>query len=142
MEELLLFFPTERFDLVHCRNALDHAADPLLGIRQMLAVTRLGGAVALDHFPNEGEREGYSGFHQWNLDLRDGRFVLWTPAETIDVATALDCPCTVETVQAATLLVTIRKTGEGAPPPLPAGLTGAALEAMVRDLIAAAPTGG
>ena len=136
MEELQLFFPAGHFDLVHCRNALDHAADPLLGIRQMLAVTRVGGAVALDHFPNEGEREGYSGFHQWNLDLRDGRFVLWTPTESIDVATALDCPCTVEAVQAETLLVTIRKTGAGAPPPLPAGLTAEALEAMVVALIA------
>jgi SAM-dependent methyltransferase len=142
MEELLLFFPARQFDLVHCRNALDHAADPLLGIRQMLAVTRPGGVVALDHFPNEGEREGYGGFHQWNLDLRDGRFVLWTPAETVDVATALDCPCTIEAVQGATLLVTLRKTAEAPPPPLPAGLTAVALEAMVRDLIAAAPAPG
>ncbi len=139
MEELSLFFPAGHFDLVHCRNALDHAADPLLGIRQMLAVTRVGGVVALDHFPNEGEREGYQGFHQWNLDLREGRFVLWNQAETLDVATALDCPCSVEAVQAATLLVTIRKTAAAPPPPLPAGLTAAALEALVRALIDAAP---
>ncbi len=138
VEELALFFPAGHFDLVHCRNALDHAADPLLGIRQMLAVTRVGGVVALDHFPNEGEREGYAGFHQWNLDLRDGRFVLWTPAECIDVANALDCPCTVEARLGGTLMVTLRKTAEVPPPPLPAGLDAPALEALVRALIAAA----
>ena len=136
MEELALFFPAGHFDLVHCRNALDHAADPLLGIRQMLAVTRVGGVVALDHFPNEGEREGYAGVHQWNLDLRDGRFVLWNRAATLDVAHELDCPCEVAGRIGATLMVTLRKTGEAPPPPLPEGLTAAALEAMVRGLIA------
>ncbi len=138
MEELSLFFPAGHFDLVHCRNALDHAADPLLGIRQMLAVTRVGGAVALDHFPNEGEREAYAGFHQWNLDLRHGRFVLWNRAASIDVAAALDCPCTVAARLGETLMVTIRKTGAGPPPPLPPGLDAAALETTVRRLIAAA----
>jgi SAM-dependent methyltransferase len=78
-EDLRLFVPEGGFDLVHCRNALDHSFDPLRGIEQMLAAARTGGAVLLSHFEDEAEREGYSGLHQWNFAARDGgaRFVIW-----------------------------------------------------------------
>ncbi len=85
-ETLTESFAEESFDLVHCRNALDHAENPLLGIRQMVAVCKRGGACFLTHATSEGEKQRYSGLHQWNLmpqedgDLairsRDGRQVL------------------------------------------------------------------
>lgn len=58
-EDLLLSLPAEGFDLVHCRNALDHSYDPLRGIEQMLATTRIGGRVLLRHASDEAEREAY-----------------------------------------------------------------------------------
>ncbi len=111
-EDLASFFPAGGFDLVHCRNALDHSFDPLRGIEQMLAVTRTGGLVLLRHFPNEAETEGYSGFHQFNFDLREGRFLIWNREGVVDVAAALRCPCTVTPRQAEMLEVVIEKTGD------------------------------
>src|SRR6185295_6270228 len=35
-EDLAAFFPASSFDVVHCRNALDHSFDPIRGIDQML----------------------------------------------------------------------------------------------------------
>jgi SAM-dependent methyltransferase len=35
-EHLTLHFPDDHFDIVHSRNALDHAYDPLEAISQML----------------------------------------------------------------------------------------------------------
>ena len=85
-ETLTESFAEESFDLVHCRNALDHASDPLLGIHQMVAVCKVGGGCFLAHATNEGEKQRYDSLHQWNLapldngDLairsRDGQQVL------------------------------------------------------------------
>jgi SAM-dependent methyltransferase len=88
-ELLLAKFPDERFDLVHCRNALDHSYAPLAAIKQMLAVTKSGGAVILDHYANEALHHSYTGLHQWNFDIQDNRFILWNRNSKIDVAQAL-----------------------------------------------------
>lgn len=141
-EELTLLFPPGSFDLVACRNALDHSSDPMLGIRQMLGVVKVGGEVVLEHLPNEAEAENYIGFHQWNFDIVDGRFVIWNGTQRIDVAAALAGYAVVEATRGAWVNVIIRKTAEGPPPPLPPGLTAAALEAEVRRLIDAAPPPG
>ena len=100
-ETLTESFAEETFDLVHCRNALDHASDPLLGIRRMVAVCKVGGACFLAHATNEGETQRYDGLHQWNLapvddgDLairsRDGQQVLLR-GELQDVATVQAVP--------------------------------------------------
>ena len=138
-EELTLFFPEGGFDLVHCRNALDHAQDPLAGLRQMLAVTRPGGRVLLDHFEDEGVQGSYQGFHQWNFSLRDGRFVIWNAAGTIDVAKVIGCPCTAWAgAGARQLLVMIERQADWVPPAPIAG-SAAAVAAAVERLIAAAP---
>ena len=38
----------------------------------------------LRHAHNEAERENYSGFHQWNLTLKDGHFIIWNAEEEIN----------------------------------------------------------
>ncbi|MDE6126343.1 MAG: class I SAM-dependent methyltransferase [Muribaculaceae bacterium] len=101
-------------DLVHVRNALDHCADPMRGIIEALACLRVGGVLYLNHFRDEAEREGYRGFHQWNIDLRGGALTLWNREETVDVAARLGGRASVETsvTPQGRIVAVIRKTGE------------------------------
>lgn len=113
-EDLCLFVPEAGYDLVHCRNALDHSLDPVRGIGQMLAAARVGGAVLLRHFADESTPKGGFGLHRWNLALRDGgtRFVVWDRSGEVDVATALRCPCRITCRDHAGWVdVLIEKTG-------------------------------
>jgi SAM-dependent methyltransferase len=140
-EDLLLFVPAEGFDLVHCRNALDHSFDPLRGIAQMLGAARIGGAVLLSHFEDEAEREGYAGLHQWNFTLRGGRFVIWNRGISVDVAEALPCPCRIACRAAdGGVEALIEKAGPAPPEPeaAPRERLAAYLEAFVRVLGATA----
>jgi len=111
-EELSAFFGPNSFDIVHCRNALDHSFDPVRGIVEMLKVVRVGGWILLRHFENEAERGNYEGFHQYNFDCRDGRFVIWNKSIQIDVAKSLPPQCEVLVEKSGTVIVRIRKTGE------------------------------
>ena len=91
-EHLTGMFGRGEFDVVHMRNALDHTYDPVQAIRQMAVVTKPQGAVVLQHYRNEAEREKYHGLHQWNLSVNAaGRFIISRPRrpwglETRDVA--------------------------------------------------------
>jgi len=76
-EKLSERFSANRFDLVYIRNALDHGYDPLAGIGEMLTVVKPGGTVLLQHFANEAEKEGYAGFHQWNLAIENRDMIMW-----------------------------------------------------------------
>lgn len=75
-EELIGQFPLNSFNLVHARNCIDHSYDPLLAIRQMVAVTKPGGLVYMHHAVNEAETQQYYGFHQWNLYDKEGDLYL------------------------------------------------------------------
>lgn len=92
-EALSAFFPASSFDLVHCRNALDHSINPFGGIVEMLRVTRRGGTVVLRHAINEAENENYFGLHQWNFDLTGGEFVIWNKQTRIVVDASLPIEC-------------------------------------------------
>lgn len=120
VEDLGLFVSGGGYDLVHCRNALDHSLDPLRGIERMLAAARVGGAVLLRHFADEAVREHYAGLHQWNFALRDDgtRFVVWNRSGETDVATSLRCPCRIDCQGDADWVdVLIEKTGDVPPEP-------------------------
>ncbi len=84
-EDLSAHLPTGSFDIVHCRNALDHSFDPIRGLIEMLRLVRMGGVVMLFHYPNEAQAEGYSGFHQYNFDVEDEVFIIWRGATRWDV---------------------------------------------------------
>jgi SAM-dependent methyltransferase len=88
-EELLEHFDPGSFDIAYATNALDHSADPLTIISNMVAVVRPGGSVILRHKHNEGASARYSGLHAWNFDTADGRLLLWNEATEIDVGAAL-----------------------------------------------------
>ena len=88
-EDLGAYFSESSFDIVHCCNALDHSADPIRGITEMLRIAKRGGSLYLKHHINEAETENYEGFHQFNFDLRDGRFIIWNKSSFWDVASVL-----------------------------------------------------
>jgi ubiquinone/menaquinone biosynthesis C-methylase UbiE len=78
-EELVGRFGENRFDLVHVENALDHHADVVKAIEQMLRVAKVGGHIVMRHARNEGETQGYQGLHQWNLCIDDSDYLIWNP---------------------------------------------------------------
>jgi SAM-dependent methyltransferase len=88
-EDLPEHFDPASFDIAYATNALDHSADPLTIISNMLTVVRPGGIVILRHKRNEGQSARYSGLHQWNFDAVDGGLLLWNEAAEIDVGAAL-----------------------------------------------------
>ena len=88
-EELSSFFEPNSFDIIHCRNALDHSFDPLRGINEMLKVVRVGGLILLRHHRNEAEQEAYRGFHHHNFDCKESRFIIWSKSTQADVGELL-----------------------------------------------------
>jgi SAM-dependent methyltransferase len=88
-ESLVEHFGPRSFDIAYAANSLDHSADPLLIVDNMLRVVRPGGAVLLRHRQNEGERERYEGLHQWNFDCVEGALIFWNNATRLDVGAAV-----------------------------------------------------
>ena len=88
-EALLKHFGPRRFDIAYASNALDHSADPLTIIANMVAVVRPGGVILLRHKRNEGEQALYGGLHQWNFDVVDGNLLVWNNAVKVNVGSAL-----------------------------------------------------
>lgn len=88
-EKLTGTFPRASFDLITAINCLDHSYDPLQAILQAVQVVKPGGFVLLAHERREGENEGYRGLHQWNFDLENGDFVIWSPTRRYNVTSAL-----------------------------------------------------
>ncbi len=70
MEEMP--YASGTFDLVHCRNALDHTEDPMKAISEFLRVCKSGGVIFLEHFENEGRQQSYLGQHFWNIQQLGG----------------------------------------------------------------------
>ena len=88
-EQLLERFGPESFDVAYARNSLDHSHDPLTTLRNMVAVLRPHGFVALRHVRTERAEQSYSGLHQWSFDLAQGRLVLSGKATRHDVGAEL-----------------------------------------------------
>lgn len=82
-EDLLSKFSENSFDVVHSANALDHAHDPLLCLQNMLSLCKPGGWVYVVSVENEGERQSYSGLHQWNFTLTDDDVRLWNKTHSL-----------------------------------------------------------
>ncbi|MCB4769829.1 class I SAM-dependent methyltransferase [Ancylobacter sp. Lp-2] len=76
-ETLSQQFTDERFDLVYCRNALDHMRAPWTALQQMLDVCTPGGMVHIEGSVNEGLKQGYGGLHQWNVMPAERDLIIW-----------------------------------------------------------------
>jgi SAM-dependent methyltransferase len=84
-----LSYPDSSFDLVHCRNALDHTKNVRAALREMARVCKRHGRVYLRHYPNVGERNGYTGFHCWNLSIFKNRCKAWNHDEEFFISEIL-----------------------------------------------------
>ncbi len=85
IESLSGSYAPNTVDFIHVRNALDHCSNPLNGIIQALAALKIGKVLYLNHFRNEAENEGYRGFHQFNINEKDGNFILWNKDTELNV---------------------------------------------------------
>ena len=70
-EDLVRLFGSESFDLVHCRNSLDHTANAMASLRAMVDVTKPGGFVYIEVYEREGRANKYGGIHQWDIYISD-----------------------------------------------------------------------
>jgi SAM-dependent methyltransferase len=89
-EALLDVFAENSFDIVYSANALDHAYDPLLCIKNMVTVCKPGGWILIISLENEGERQYYEGLHQWNFTLVNDSVKLWNRDEGVFIHEQLD----------------------------------------------------
>jgi SAM-dependent methyltransferase len=80
-------YPDASFDVVFCRNALNHCADPFRAVREMVRVVRPGGWVCLVHGEAPYKVDRFKDMHLWNISMaedgadvvfwgRDSRFLL------------------------------------------------------------------
>jgi hypothetical protein len=76
--ELLEQLDVGRFHAIAAKNCLDHAYDVPAGLRQMIGCLEERGLILLGHYENEAEAQGYAGFHQWNIEVREGRIHVWS----------------------------------------------------------------
>lgn len=65
-----LDYPKESFDIVHCRNALDHTKDARAAVEEMIRVCKPGGKVFIKCWLAQKDTGGK---HYWNAD-KDGGF--------------------------------------------------------------------
>ena len=103
-ERLAEQFGSNQFDLVCAMNSLDHSLSPVEVFRNMAEVCKPGGYLHLSHYENEGITERYTGMHQWNLGMKNGRLVVDDGRQSMDFQPEL---CGVEIISAR------REPGEG-----------------------------
>lgn len=74
-EGLSLVYSPGMFDVIYCRNALDHCYSPVDALRSLPVFLADQGTLVLKHYRNCADLNGKSGLHQWNLFDHDSR--LW-----------------------------------------------------------------
>ena len=94
-EDITTVFGRHSFDIAHARNSIDHSANPMRIIENMVGAVRPGGTIVLRHYRSEGEKTGYATLHQWNVDVQGGRLVIRGRRRRWDVARQLDGRATV-----------------------------------------------
>lgn len=113
-ETLSFFYDKNSIDFIHIRNALDHSSDPVNGILNCLFILKKGGILYLNHFINEGENEGYRGFHQFNLKKENESFIIWNKETSTDITELLHpyAEISTEVSLSGRLVVVIKKINE------------------------------
>jgi SAM-dependent methyltransferase len=77
-ENLSDVLPGRKFSVVHSCNALDHSADPIIGIGEMMKLCAPNGTIIITVFRREGIEENYSGLHQWNFDEHEKKVIIFS----------------------------------------------------------------
>jgi SAM-dependent methyltransferase len=115
-EKLLKQFGTNRFHFVYASNCIDHCYDPVLAIKNMVAVLKPNGMIVLGHQENVAIQENYTGLHQWNLSLENGLLVIWNKKNKYLLSNELPENISIESsVNAGWLNTMIRKNIDGMP---------------------------
>lgn len=70
-------FSVSSFDYVTANNCIDHCADPVKAIHQMLSIVKVGHSVTLRHRENEGQLQKYIGLHKWNFGFNQSTPILF-----------------------------------------------------------------
>ncbi len=96
-EYLSAFIPSKDASLITIQNALDHSSAPIKGIIEALMSLNESGVLYLNHRPNEAEMEDYKGFHQYNVDERNGDLIIWNKTQTVNITQLLDGFASIET---------------------------------------------
>lgn len=65
-----LTYADDSFDVVHCRNALDHTADAVAAVKEMIRICKPGGRVYIKCWLDQKETKGH---HYWSAK-EDGMF--------------------------------------------------------------------
>lgn len=65
-----LAYGNDSFDVVHCRNALDHTEDALAAVTEMIRICKPGGRVYIKCWLDQRETKGH---HYWSAK-EDGTF--------------------------------------------------------------------
>ena len=114
VEYLSAFYSPGSVDMVIIQNALDHSAQPVKGILESLHVLKEGGVLYLNHHPNEAETEHYKGFHQYNIDERDGQLIVWNRQSEVNVNHLVASFADIEVKRHANshIVAILRKKGE------------------------------
>lgn len=68
-EKLSQMFKPDTFNISYSSNAIDHSYDPLKIIKDMIKVTKPGGAIILHHRFNVGSHADWKGMHNWDFFL-------------------------------------------------------------------------
>lgn len=68
-----LNYASDVFDIVHCRNVLDHTEDPRRAISELKRVSKEW--VYLAHAQNQ--MDTYGGHHLWNVRYEDGQCIFY-----------------------------------------------------------------
>jgi SAM-dependent methyltransferase len=120
-EDLVQHFGRNRFDLAYATNALDHSAEPVQIIENMVDVVRPGGVVLLRHKRNEGASARYGGLHQWNFDAEGGDLVVWNGVARVGVGAALagraETAAWLEGAEVLARIAVTERASAGSPPP-------------------------
>ncbi len=92
-ENLVDMFGAESFDIVACRNALDHHLCPALAWMNMYRVAKVGGYVVHSHSIREATKEKWKQLHQYDLFPSDDdqhMFVEDTTGDVLNLTAGLD----------------------------------------------------
>lgn len=65
-----LTYQDNMFDIVHCKNALDHTSGAEKALEKFIKVCAKGGWIYLRHYPNQ--RTIWRGHHCWDINFIEG----------------------------------------------------------------------